>query len=498
MMDQDEGSRLQAELLRLHEALADAEEERDQALRTIRDMQRRLEEQHGRVQDLAYHDPLTGLPNAQLLEENVSDYVSLITPLWLFRVKLHRMDRIRDTMGHHIGDDFLRRMSARIRKAAAESLMLARTDRDTFAIVTTPEQTPDPQAFAESIIRSFSHSCTIGSWSHRPETHIGYAAFPEDAVAWSLLEKKAGTALVVAEKSGGSCALRWILRMDEDVQEALQMELNLQRAVQRGEITPAYQPIVDSITGTIRGFEALMRWDSPDHGRVSPERFIPILEETGLIVPFGEWMLQTCCRQNAAWQKEFGRQTIISVNVSTIQFRRGRFPETVRRVLRETGMSPDTLEIEVTESVLLDDLDGTLEDLEALRDMGCRISMDDFGTGYSSLSYLRKLPLHTLKIDKSFVDDLSPGCDRDSSRLVRSIVSLAHDLNLEVVVEGVETLAQKALLTGPCEAGKGHPACAAAEGTGKGFDNRCDLLQGYVIQKPMKADEIGVLLSSGQ
>jgi diguanylate cyclase (GGDEF)-like protein len=472
MTEQESHATLLMELQRLHEALAHAEEERDEALQAVRDMQRRIEEQHHRFQELAYHDPLTGLPNGVLLEETVSDYVSLLAPLWLFRIKLHRMDRIRDTMGHHIGDEFFRRMAKRLRRAAAGSLMLARTDRDTFAVVTTPEQTPDPQAFAERIILSFSHSCTIGSWSHRPETHVGYAAFPEDAVAWSLLEKKVGTALVVSGRAGSSCAMRWAVQMDEAVQQALRMELNLQRAVQRGEIMPVYQPIVDATTGGVRGFEALMRWDSPDHGHVSPERFIPILEETGLIVPFGEWMLQTCCRQNVAWQRLTGVPTIMSVNVSTVQFRRGRFPDTVRRVLAETGMPAETLEIEVTESVLLDDLDGTLEDLEALRTLGCRISMDDFGTGYSSLSYLRKLPLHTLKIDKSFVDDLIPETGADASRLIGSIVALAHDLHLEVVAEGVETTSQQQQL----------------------FDSRCDLLQGFVIHKPMRADEVGALL----
>jgi EAL domain-containing protein (putative c-di-GMP-specific phosphodiesterase class I) len=235
-----------------------------------------------------------------------------------------------------------------------------------------------------------------------------------------------------------------------------------------------------------------MRWHSPDHGVVTPERFIPILEETGMIVPFGEWMLRTCCAQNVAWQKLTGRPTVISVNVSTVQIRRGRFPETVSRVLRETGMPPETLEIEVTESVLLEDVSRTIEDLRAIRDLGCLLSMDDFGTGYSSLSYLRKLPIHTLKIDKSFVDDLarlrqpvdngpenqdttSPEQLRQEAsaqRMIGSIISLAHDLQLEVIAEGVETDAQQRTL----------------------FQSRCDLLQGYIFHRPMTADEVTEML----
>ena len=449
--------------------------------------QNKLEENHTRLQSLAYHDGLTGLPNDLLLEETVSDYVSLLAPMWLFRVKLHRMDRIRDTMGHHIGDEYLRRMTARLRKVAASALMIARTDRDSFAIVTTPEATPNPQAFAEAVISSFSHTCTIGAWTHRPRIHIGYAAFPEDAVAWSLLEKKVGTALVVAERTGASAALRWRQQMDEAVQEAMLMELNLQQALQRGEIFPFYQPIVEAGSGQVRGFEALMRWRSPDHGMVAPERFIPILEETGMIVPFGEWMLRTCCAQNMVWQQMTGKPTVISINVSTIQIRRGRFPETVSRVLRETGMPPETLELEVTESVLLDDVSRTIEDLQAIRDLGCLLSMDDFGTGYSSLSYLRKLPIHTLKIDKSFVDDLArllhvsnPPREAEhadnpeqrqqslsAQRMIGSIISLAHDLQLEVVAEGVETIEQQKTL----------------------LQSSCDLLQGFIFHRPMSAEE---------
>ena len=206
-------------------ALAAVEEERD-AFKTaharteakLREVQARLEDKDERLQTLAYHDALTGLPNDLLLEETVSDYVSLLAPVWLFRVKLHRMDRIRDTMGHHIGDEYLRRMAARLRRTASHALMIARTDRDSFAVVTTPELTPNPQALADAIVQSFSHACTIGAWTHRPRTHIGYAAFPEDAVAWSLLEKKVGTALVMAERLGASAALRWTVQMDEAVQ----------------------------------------------------------------------------------------------------------------------------------------------------------------------------------------------------------------------------------------------------------------------------------------
>ncbi len=486
-----------ADLAQLREALAAAEEERDayktalaaveeerDAFKTaharteakLREVQARLEDKDERLQTLAYHDALTGLPNDLLLEETVSDYVSLLAPVWLFRVKLHRMDRIRDTMGHHIGDEYLRRMAARLRRTASHALMIARTDRDSFAVVTTPELTPNPQALADAIVQSFSHACTIGAWTHRPRTHIGYAAFPEDAVAWSLLEKKVGTALVMAERLGASAALRWTVQMDEAVQEAMLMELNLHQALQRGEIVPFYQPIVEAGTGSIRGFEALMRWYSPDHGIVAPERFIPILEESGMIVPFGEWMLRTCCMQNVAWQRLTGRPTVISINVSTVQIRRGRFPETVSQILKDTGMSPETLEIEVTESVLLEEINNTIEDLQAIRDMGCRISMDDFGTGYSSLSYLRKLPIHTLKIDKSFVDDLAQlrlEAGNAAKRMIGSIISLAHDLELDVVAEGVETSAQQQTL----------------------FKSRCDLLQGYVFHRPMSAEEVALMLA---
>ena len=445
-----------------------------------------LENKREHLQDMAFSDPLTGLANQHLLDETVADYISMLEPLWLFRIRLRRLDRIRDTMGASIGDEFVRMMAARVRKSGEHMLIVARSNRDSFSIVATAGMVTHPQVFADGVLRTLSYPCTIGSWTHRPIADVTYAAYPEDAVSWFLLEQKVGTALLVSERGSAGEAVRWTPAMDAEVQETMQLERDLHTALRKGEIEAAYQPLVDARTGRTRGFEALMRWRSPDHGRVSPARFIPILEETGLIVSYGAWMLEHACRQNAVWQKETGLPLVLSVNVSPIQIRRGGFPATVRHVLEDTGMAPETLELEVTESVLIDNVGSVLADLHTLRDMGCRISMDDFGTGYSSLSYLRTLPINTLKIDKSFVSDIGTGSDirigtaggflpdtvvtplKSPVQMIGSIISLAHDLDLDVVAEGVENELQRRHLT----------------------DHRIDLMQGYMFAKPLEPVEV--------
>ena len=475
LRDRNEALQRSEEVLRdRNEALLKSEE----SLRQVNEV---LDKKRERLQDMAFNDPLTGLANQYLLDETVADYVSMMAPLWLFRVRLRRLDRIRDTMGASIGDEFVRMMAARVRKSGERMLIVARSDRDSFSIVATADMAPQPQAFADGVLRALSYPCTIGSWTHRPVADISYACFPDDAVSWLLLEQKVGTAMMVSERGNAGEAVRWTAQMDAEMQEALQLERDLHVALRKGEITAAYQPLVDARTGFIRGFEALMRWVSPEHGRVSPARFIPVLEDTGLIVSFGAWMLEHACRQNVVWQKETGLPLVLSVNVSPIQIRRGGFPATVRHVLEETGMPPETLELEVTESVLIDNVGSVLADLHTLRNMGCRISMDDFGTGYSSLSYLRTLPIHTLKIDKSFVSDIGSGGDvrvgtaggflpdavvtplKSPVRMIGSIIALAHDLNLAVVAEGVETELQRQHLA----------------------DHHIDLMQGYMFAKPL-------------
>ncbi len=479
-------------LLRSEEVLREKNEALLQSEESLRQANEALEKRRERLQDMAFNDPLTGLANQHLLDETVADYVSMMAPLWLFRIRLRRLDRIRDTMGASIGDEFVRMMAARVRKSGERMLLVARSDRDSFSVVATADMVPQPQVFADGILRSLSYSCTIGSWTHRPVADISYACFPDDAVSWLLLEQKVGTALMVSERGTAGEAVRWTPQMDAELQEALQLERDLHVALRKGEITAAYQSLVDARTGRIRGFEALMRWVSPEHGHVSPARFIPVMEETGLIVPFGTWMLEHACRQNVVWQKETGLPLVLSVNVSPIQIRRGGFPATVRHVLEETGMPPETLELEVTESVLIENVGSVLADLHTLCNMGCRISMDDFGTGYSSLSYLRTLPIHTLKIDKSFISDIGSGENtrlgtagdflsdtvvtplKSPVQMIGSIIALAHDLHLDVVAEGVETELQRQHLT----------------------DHRIDLMQGYMFSRPLNPVEALRLLAS--
>jgi len=256
--------------------------------------------------------------------------------------------------------------------------------------------------------------------------------------------------------------------------ERLALESKLRRALERGEFSLHYQPLVDLRSNRVFGCEALLRWNQPDLGMVGPAQFIPLAEETGLIVPIGEWVLRTACRQSKAWQDAGLPAVSMAVNISARQFREKNLLQVVTKILGETGLDPTQLEFEVTESMIMHDAQNAIADLQAFRDMGVKLSVDDFGTGYSSLSYLKRFPVDRLKIDQSFVRDITT--DADDAAIAQAVITLAHTMNLRVIAEGVETLEQLAFLR----------------------RNQCDEIQGYLFGKPMPADEFGKLLESGR
>jgi len=302
---------------------------------------------------------------------------------------------------------------------------------------------------------------------------VGVALYPQDAKDPESLIKSAELAMYRAKESGRNTYQLYTAEMQSRVNERLALESKLRRALERGEFSLHYQPQVDLQSNRIFGCEALIRWNQADLGMIGPTKFIPMAEETGLIVPIGEWVLRTACRQCKAWVDAGLPAVTVAVNISARQFREKNLLQVVTTILADTGLDPRQLELEVTESVIMHDAQQIIADLQAFRDMGVRLSVDDFGTGYSSLSYLKRFPVDRLKIDQSFVRDITT--DADDAAIAQAVITLGHTLNLRVIAEGVETPEQLAFLRG----------------------NQCDEMQGYLFGKPMPADEFAELLASG-
>ncbi|HOZ65278.1 MAG TPA: GGDEF domain-containing phosphodiesterase, partial [Burkholderiaceae bacterium] len=294
---------------------------------------------------------------------------------------------------------------------------------------------------------------------------IGVTLFPQDGADFESLLQKADTAMYRAKEAGRNTFRFFDESMNVEAVERLVMQNGLRRAIERKEFVLHYQPQMDLITGTIFGAEALIRWNHPDMGMVSPARFIPVAEESGLIVQIGEWVMGEACRQAVAWQRAGLPPLSIAVNLSAVQFKRGDVTQVVSQALQETGLNPGLLELELTESILMQHVEGVLSTLQSLKRMGVTLSIDDFGTGYSSLSYLKRFDIDKLKIDQSFVRDLAS--DPDDAAIVRAIIQMAHSLSLKTIAEGVETASALQILN----------------------DFQCDEAQGFHFSRPLPADE---------
>ncbi|MFL6624381.1 MAG: EAL domain-containing protein [Sulfurifustis sp.] len=432
-------------------------------------------EKEERLDYLAYYDALTGLPNGTLFDDRLTLLLNSAHPdreiVGVVVVDLERFTQINDTLGRHVGDILLRTVAERLTAVCPEPCTVARIGADTFAIALADlgDGAEVADVLNERIFEALHRPCRVDEGEVRLSARAGIALYPNDGADAATLFKNAEAALKQARASGERY-LYYSREINASVAEKLALETRVRQAVERREFVLHYQPKVDIRDGRVIGLEALLRWSDPHAGLVLPERFIGVLEETGLILDVGEWVLDQALADYRGWRDGGLDPPRIAVNVSPRQLKQPDFAERVRRAIERRGVGPGSLEIELTETLIMEDIDTNIETLKRISDIGVSIAVDDFGTGYSSLRYLAKLPVDALKIDRSFI--LTMADDPDSMTIVSTIISLAHSLKLRVVAEGVDAPAQAGLLR---ELG-------------------CDELQGYLHGQVMAAEGIAALL----
>jgi diguanylate cyclase (GGDEF)-like protein len=431
-------------------------------------LEKLLTQRTAEVNRLAYYDTLTGLPNRTLFEDRLDQAVAVSQRagelLGILFISLDQLKKVNDTLGHLPGDLLMKQVAGRLTSCVPKGDTVARFGGDEFAVMLTKVGgAKDVVEIIGSIRDALHPPFQLDGQELFATTSVGVSLFPHDGNETQSLLKNAGSALYRAKKSGADNYRFYTEDMNSKASKQFALETSLRHAIDNEEFVLHYQPrlAVDSLK--ITGVEALVRWQHPQLGLLTPAEFIPLAEDNGLILPIGEWVLRTACRQNREWQERGFTPMRIGVNVSARQFQQQHLAEIVLQILEETGLAPNYLDLELTESSIMSNAQATIDVLTRLKGMGVTISIDDFGTGFSSLSYLKRLPIDALKIDQSFVRDLTT--DPDDAALVMAIVTLAHNLRLQVVAEGVETEEQLRFL---------HLL-------------RCDEVQGYFFSKPLPA-----------
>ena len=431
--------------------------------------QRRAEE---KIAHMAHHDALTGLPNRVLLRERLNYHLSSVDRGASFAVLCLDLDyfkQVNDTLGHPVGDALLCAVANRLRECVRDTDVVTRLGGDEFAIIQIGVEQPTSastlaQRLVDALARPFAvdgHEIVIG-------TSVGISVTPNDGTDSDVLLKNADMALYRAKENGRNGFSFFEPEMDAKMHERRTLEINLRKAIAVGEFELFYQPLMNLETSTLTGFEALLRWNHPTRGMIPPATFIPLAEDTGLIIPIGEWVLRQACNEAAKWPDDIK----VAVNLSPVQFRNKNLVSMVTSAITNAGIAPTRLELEITETAMLQNTEQTLAVLHMLQGIGVHVSMDDFGTGYSSLSYLRSFPFDKIKIDQSFVRDLDKG--DEAIAIIRAISGLGRTLGMMTTVEGIETKEQLEQIR--------------AEG--------CTEVQGYLFSKPQPASEVPRLLSS--
>jgi diguanylate cyclase (GGDEF)-like protein/PAS domain S-box-containing protein len=422
------------------------------------------------IRHLAYHDALTGLPNRLLLEDRLNVAIAQARrsgqPLLVASMDVDRLKVVNDTLGHATGDKLLGAVAQRLRKVVRDGDTIARVGGDEFILLFPGgAHAQDAGVIGAKILDVFRRPFLLDAQEVNVTTSVGFSVYPSDGDDGETLLRNADAAMYKAKKQRNGFQL-YKPSMNSQAAARLSLENDLRHAVSRRELVLHYQPQADVASGRIVGVEALIRWQHPQLGLIPPDRFIPLAEETGLIVPIGEWVLRAACSQARDWIDAGVNGLRLAVNLSARQFLESGLEEMVGRTLTQSRFIPNRLELEITESTAMDDVETTARVLDALRGIGVRIAIDDFGTGHSSLSYLKNFPINTLKIDRSFVKDI-PG-DGNDSAITSAAIALAHSLGLEVVAEGVETEEQLSFLR----------------------DRACDNYQGYLLSKPVAPGEL--------
>ncbi|SFN46962.1 PAS domain S-box-containing protein/diguanylate cyclase (GGDEF) domain-containing protein [Nitrosospira briensis] len=446
------------------------------ASKIARDITQRKESQE-RIEYLAHYDSLTGLPNRALLADrmkiaigNASRYSFRLALLF---VDLDRFKLVNDSLGHEIGDKLLKTVAKRMQSIVRRTDTVSRVGGDEFIVLLNHMQTAaDAARAAEKLIAAVSQPYLIEQHELMLTASIGISIYPDSGKDASSMLRNADASMYSAKEYGRNCYRFYSEELTSLAADRLSLERDLRGALARGEIFPVYQPQIEFGTGRVTGAEALMRWRHPKRGLVLPADFIPIAEDSGLILSLGEYILRESCRQARQWHDRHGFDAVVAVNVSAVQFRQNDFTDAVSRVLAETGLLPERLELEVTESVVMQGVESAVQKMRVLDDSGIKIAIDDFGTGYSSLSYLRNFAVDRLKIDLSFVRDIPH--HTDANAIVGAIVTMGRGLGSRVIAEGVETEAQAQFLQSV----------------------QCDEGQGYLYAKPMNATDFEAWLKT--
>lgn len=456
-------------------SLAGWEEEGQPFLSSIiRDITERKKAEH-KINQMVYLDPLTGLPNRHLLNERLKESLDQADEsglmIGIMFLDLDRFKYINDTLGHTMGDLLLVEVSIKLRECVDKQDTVSRQGGDEFIVLLPGTSAEEMTVKAGRILQTFNQSLLVGGQEMFVTPSIGMSLYPADGKTRDALIKNADTAMYRVKEQGKNNYQFYTAEMNEAVTRRMNLEIGLRKGIKKNEFTVHYQPQVDIPTGEIVGVEALIRWQHPQWGLISPAEFIPLAEETGLIIPIGEWVLREACRQNKEWQDAGLTPLRIAVNISSRQFQQSGFVELVSRVLKDTGLEPQYLELELTESIVQNSA-YAISIMHKLKEMGIFLSIDDFGTGYSSLNYLKLFPIDSLKIDQSFTRNLLQ--DSKDEALVHTIINMAHNLGLKVIAEGVETGEQLQYL----------------------LLRHCHEAQGYYFSKPVPAESISNLLGS--
>lgn len=429
-----------------------------------------------KLYDLAYFDYLTGLPNRKLFMEKLNVIIDEAapdhSPFYVIFVDIDSFKKINDTMGHQIGDDYIRLAADRLKKSIRPDDLLGRLGGDEFALLIKRNISEGELLHEiEGLREIFSRPIAVGNREIRSTASFGISVYPRDGMDASELLKTADMSMYKAKEYGKNNVKFFEKYMQEEIEEKARIENKLYLALERHEFFLVFQPQYTINKDKIRGLEALIRWNSPELGVVQPMNFIPIVEENRMIIPLGEWILRSACEKFKKLQEQYHLDFFISVNISAIQLMDENFVNMVKRALKDTGLQPEYLELEITESVFIESLQHAVETLKKLKQLGIRIALDDFGTQYSSLSYLESLPIDTLKIDRSFMNEIS--LDPTQVKIIEQIINLGHILGFSIIAEGVENDYQLQYL-------KNHS---------------CDYIQGFIYDKPLDEGKLSELFS---